>query len=363
MELTQENEERLWHVLHFIRKPGAPAPQKHIDDFNRDGARLELFAPLIRPAHMVNGRVVYRDRLLTYHYVFVKGSLAEVKALCASPVNGFSMLLDRGSERRYATLSDEAMESFRIIARVHTNTVPFYSIDDIDLEEGDTVEVVDGPYAGLRGTFMPRARSRKGNLVIAATADMGAVVWDIDARYVRILEFARDTRRQYDILDSFIPRLLPVLRRFHAGERLPEKDKSLLNVFNRRMGAVRLDNHKAEAKLLATLMCVQTVTGDSKGYETSSARFGKRRKDLTNPWTEALTELMLSVADGDMPRLSRAYDELKDREGIKDLPEAPTTTTTAGGLKTPTATTTSGGVKTPTATQKLLLDEFRHYLP
>ena len=333
MQETHVTEETPWYVLNFIRTPGVQSPAKAIDDFNRDGHSLELFAPVVRPAHLVNGRVVYRDRLLTYCYIFVRGTLGEVKELCSSPSNGLSMMLDRSSERRYGALTDTQMESFRIIARAYTNTVPFFNIADIDLEEGDVVEVVGGDYAGLRGVFMPRARSNRGNLVIAATADMGAVVWDIEARYIRILRFARDTRRQYDIIDSFIPRLLAVLRRFHAGGPLPDRDKSLLAVFNQRMGTVVPDNHKLEAKLLATLMCVRTVIGDTAGHDAAAARFARRRQAVTNPWTVALMELMLSVAHGDMTRL---------REAHSSLPPAPSSLT---------------------ATQSALLSEFRHYLP
>lgn len=332
MQEPQNAGERSWYVLNFIRRAGKPSPQKDIDDFNRDGQRLELFAPIVRPAHLVGGKVVYKDCLLTYFYVFVKGTRDDVKELCARPGNDLSLMIDRGSDKRYGMLSDREMESFKIIARAYTNSIPFFSIEDIDLEAGDKVEVVGGEFSGIRGTFIPKPRSSKGNLVIAATADMGTIVWDIDTKYVRILEFARDTRRQYDLLDSFIPKLYPALRRFRAQERLTDREKSQLAVFSQRMGAVALSNQKAEAKLLATLMCAQFILGDMEGYKLTEARYEKRKSAVTNPWTRALIELMASVALGDMPRLERAY------AAVKDL--APN----------------------PTKPQKGLLEEFRHYL-
>lgn len=325
-------DEKKWFVLNYIRKAGRPSPQKEIESFNKEGSHLELFAPIIRPAHMVNGKVVYKDRLLTYYYIFVKGTLDEVKKLCASPNNDLSLMLDRSSDHRYGILSDEEMHSFKIIARAYTNSIPFFNIENIDLEEGDIVEVVGGEFTGLKGTFMPKFRSNKGNLVIAATADMGAVVWDIDAKYIRILEFAPFTRRQYDLLDAFIPKLLPILRKFHAQEKLDDKEKSQLAVFNRRMGIVVPNNHKVEAKLMATLMAVQTIIGDSEGYNSSLRRFEKRKTTVTNPWTHALIELMLSVSQNDILRLQTAY----------------------AAVKALTAT--------PTGTQQHLLSEFRHYL-
>lgn len=327
-----DTDEKKWYVLHFINKSGKPSPQKHIDNFNREGHDLELFAPIIRPAHVVNGKVRYFERLLTFYYVFVKGSFDDVKELCSQRDNDLSFVLDRGSTKRYGIISDSDMNNFKIIARAYTNTIPFFNIEDIELNEGDLVEVVGGDYDGLKGRFMPKSRSNKGNLVIAVTAAMGAIVWDIDAKCVRILEFARDTRRQYDLVDSFIPKLLPILRKFHAGQSLTDKEKSLLNIFNQRMGIVSPANPKATAKLLATLMCVQLILGDMDGFRETQKRFEKRKSALTNIWTLALAELMISVAFNNMPRLKEAY------ESIKTLTDKLTNT------------------------QTLLLKEYRHYL-
>ncbi len=329
MEILNTNE-KMWYVLHFINKSGKP--QRYVDDFNREGHSLELFAPIIRLAHVVNGKVEYREKLLTYFYVFVKGAFDDVKEFCSRPDNNFSFVLDRGSAKRYGIISDSDMDNFKIIARAHTNSIPFFNIDDIELSEGDLVEVVDGQYAGLRGTFIPKSRSKNGNLVIAATTHLGSVVWNIDAKHVRILEFAHDSRRQYDLVDSFIPKLFPILRKFHAEESLSDKDISLLNVFTLRMGAVSPENHKAEAKLLATLMCVYLVLGDLTGYKQSKQRFDKRKSSLTNRWTLATIELMMSVVQNDIDRLKEAYRQIKD------------------------------STENLTKTQSQLLEEYRHYL-
>ncbi len=327
-----DTDEKMWYVLHFIHKSGKPSPQRYIDDFNREGHDLELFAPIIRPAHVINGKVRYFERLLTFYYVFVKGTFDEIKELCSRPDNDLSFLLDRGSTNRYGIISDSDMENFKIIARAHANTIPFFNIEDIELNEGDFVEVVGGDYDGLKGTFIPKSRSNKGNLVIAVTAAMGAIVWNIDVKCVRILKFARDTRRQYDLVDSFIPKLLPILRKFHAEERLTDKEKSQLNVFNQRMGIASPANPKAEAKLLATLMCVQIILGNMDGFRETQKRFEKRKSALTNIWTLALVELMISVVLNDMPRLKEAYKSVLN--------------------------TTDN----PTNTRAQLLEEFQHYI-
>lgn len=335
----QKDDERKWYVLHFINRAGKPSPQKYIDNFNKEGHNLKLFAPIIRPAVVSNGKVVYREKLLTFYYVFVNGTIDEVKELCSRRNNDLSILLDRGSERRYASISDPDMESFKIYARANANSLPFFNIEDIELSEGDLVEIVGGEYDGLKGTFMPKSRSNKGNLVIAVTSAIGAVVWNVDAKCVRILEFAQDTRRQYDIVDSFIPKLLPVIRKFHDKAELDNKDKSLLNIFNQRMGTVTLSNRKAEAKLSATLMCVQYMLGDSTALRHTQERYESHKGALTNVWTLALIELIIGAVHDDLPRLHRSYQTLLSSTG------------------------TNASESTLTATQRHLLAEYRSYLP
>lgn len=332
MAPTDKTEEKHWFILNFIHTVTVTKPQNYIDLFNKDGERVELFAPRIKSAHTINGKVVFIERPLTFHYVFVRGTLGDVKELCAAQGNGFSFMLDHSSTNRYGIISDSTMENFKMIARMYSNSIPFYNISDIELEAGDTVEVVDGEYAGLTGVFMPKSRSNNGNLVIAATSSLGAVVWNVNAKYIRILEFARNTRRQYDLLDSFIPKLFPILRKYHDGEKLTQKEISLLVVFNQRMGVVAPENQKLEAKLLATLICVQYILGDMTGYSRSLQRFQKREQALTNKWTRALAMLILSVSHNDLAKLPAAYDE------ISHMPEK------------------------PTVTQSQLLAEYRHYL-
>ena len=312
MTETINHDSKQWFVLNFIKSLGKTSPQKEIEDFNKNGQRLELFAPMICPAQIIDGEVKYKNRLLTYFYVFVKGTLDDVKELCANPNNNLSLMLDRSSNKRYGIISDDEMENFKIIARIHTNTIPFYNIEDVDLQEGDIVEIMNGDYAGLKGTFIPKARSNKGNLVISVTAALGTILWDVDAKYVRIIEFAKNTRRQYDILDAFIPKLFPILRKFHKQQMLTNKEKTLLSVFNSRMGIVAPQNPKVEAKLLATLMCVQTIIGDIDAYRSSARRFEKRKHAVTNQWTAALIHLMLAVAHNDIETLKNTYPTISE---------------------------------------------------
>ena len=134
-----------WYVLNHIDstlgKQEAVVRSK-IEKFNlSQSASLEVFAPTFVSVVNIGGKCVRTEHPLTFHYVFVKGTFDAVKKLCAM-AGGFSFVFNHGGAGRYAILADRQMEDFRTIARAYQNRLPFFYIDDVDLEAGDKVEVV-----------------------------------------------------------------------------------------------------------------------------------------------------------------------------------------------------------------------------
>lgn len=292
---TEEPTGKQWYVLNFVSRGGTARLHQVIDRFNQPQERVELFAPIMRRAVLAAGKVIFREKLLTYFYIFVRGTLGDVKELCAQPDNGLSLMLNRGSQSRYATISDSAMESFKVLTRAYTNTIPIFDIADVDLQAGDKVEIVAGQYAGLTGTYMPKPRSNRGNVVLAVTSAVGAVVWNVEAKYVRILEFAPASRRQYDLLDAYIPHLVAMVDKFKRGEELTDGERTRLTVFNSRMGLAHANNPKFEAKLLAALATTQFLLGDTKSLPATLDRYNRLSHHITNPNTLSLTTHLLSL--------------------------------------------------------------------
>lgn len=314
--MISEQDTTHWFVLNFIRhnRTKAATAQSVVDRFNATKDRLRLFAPKIIQPKMVNGVLVHHESPLTFHYVFVNGTLADIKELCRQD-NGFSFLLNLSSENRYGIVSDAAMHCFRVIARGYENSLPFYNIKDIDLEEGDLVEVIDGDFAGLKGVFMPRSKSKSGNIMIAANPEYGAMAWNISVNHIRVLEFSKDSKRPYDQIDAFVPKLFHALRKFNAGSRLSEKELAPLVMFCRRMEMVNLNNSKLEAKLSAILVCAQTIIGDMAGSRKSYAKFLRKQNALTNDWTMALVYLLQAIPSGDLQMLKRGWEIISNYEG------------------------------------------------
>lgn len=321
--------DRQWFILNYIKPLSSGrgnAAADTVSRFNSSfGCNLELFAPTIVKVVENNGRHIKKEVPLTYHYVFINGTLADVKKICGLS-NGFSFVLSRGDDSRYATLSDRKMEDFMRIARAYSNTLPFYDIADIDLELGDKVEVVEGSFPGLVGYYIPRAKSTTGDIVLSVTQQLGTIVYDVKAKYVRVLEFSKRSKRGYDQIDAFVPRLLRALRRYNARERLSDKELSDLTIFCRRMEVARIDNHKIDGKLAALLACASRILGDSEGLQRALARLEKRRRSISSPWTIALIHLLeavstnshasfaqgLAIIESETGNLSAAHRLIKD---------------------------------------------------
>lgn len=302
-----------WFVLNYIPVSSAPHLRSVcpvVEKFNvREKVSLEVFAPTVVSAGDLQSPKVLREKPLIFHYVFVRGSFEQVKRLCAE-VDGFSFLLDRGSEGRYAVVSDRRMAEFRIIARAYENMLPFYSLEDIDLEEGDKVEVIDGAFSGLTGYFMPKRKSSSGNILLAVTQNLATVAYSISARYVRVLEFSKKSRRGYDQIDAIVPKLFAAMRKFHSGEPMTEGDLSPLAVFSRRMSAARMDNNKIQCKLYAILYACCLILGDVSGAKEAEKGYFRLESCLTSGATQALVNLLRAVTTRDRAEYSAGTELL-----------------------------------------------------
>ena len=87
----------LWFVLNHIGIAFQDMARKAIDRFNAgQKCNLELFAPTYVVKEEKDGEIKMKTVNLTFHYVFVRGTLPEVKTLCGQN-NGFSFLIDHGN--------------------------------------------------------------------------------------------------------------------------------------------------------------------------------------------------------------------------------------------------------------------------
>lgn len=246
---------------------------------------------------------------LTFHYVFVRGAIEQIKQLCHMS-NGFSFLIDRCSKERYAIISDKDMASFKNIARAYKNSLPYFPLEDIDLEEGDLVEVISGDFPGLIGTYMPKAKSNVGNIVLNVYNKVGTIAFNVKASDVRVLEFSKKCTRANDQIDAIIPQIYIALQLYNEEKELPPKLAAKLSVFCSRMGEVKINNRKLDAKLQTLLFAGNYILGNIEDAEKAKAKFEKLKGSVTNKWTLAFISLVFSVINNDKARLESAKSNI-----------------------------------------------------
>lgn len=301
--------DKVWHVLNYIapsfsRRGGIEFLTEHYNRlYNLD---LEVFAPKFTEMVMVDGRWIRKERPLMFHYIFVRGRENDVKNFCSS-VNGMSFVINRAGEKRHLIIDDNSMKSFRNIARFYGNDLPCFVPSDIDLEDGDLVEVVNGDFAGVQGRFISRKGSRSGQVCIALNDSLCAMICDIKADYVKVLEYAKGSKRGYDQLDAHIPRLLKALEEYkQKGECADASLIAPMIVFCRRMSDVKSDSQKFNARLRMLLAASCKLIGDEASYALYRAQYAQLQTHITNPWTAAFGHYLFGILDEDAEEIEKA---------------------------------------------------------
>ena len=269
-----------------------------------------MFAPTYIVKDEKDGAVQFKTAKLTFHYVFVRGTLEEVKLLCGQN-NGFSLLIDRGSSERYAIIEDKAMDNFRNIANAYKNCLPYLPLQEIDLEAGDLVEVVKGDFPGLVGTYIPNAKSKTGNIILQVFNNVGTVAFNVKVSDVRVLEFSANSTRANDQIDAFLPTLFQALRYYNKKEYLPTSLAAKLTVFQGRMEIVRLNNRKLDARLQAMLYATNKILGHVDAARVAMEHYEKVKESVTNQWTEAANQLLLAVVANDIEALHKTFETIQ----------------------------------------------------
>lgn len=315
-----------WYLLNFI----APAIRRseildaRIRTYNTiHNTDLRVFAPQVveaQPAPDGGLRIIKRPIL--YHYIFVQGPLPHVKRFCsegeglsfvlrhpdalpsderisAANTPAGAKLVSAASSARYVSLSDAEIQAFRIIARAYSNRLPYYRPTDIDLIDGDEVEVVSGPFAGLKGTFIARRGTPHGNIIVNATGQIGSIAYNIKADTIRILRFAKDSRRAYDQIDAFLPKLRAALEVYRANQSLTPAQAAPLNIFTRRFAVTDIPGAKLDAKLQALLAVANEILGNREAAAQAMERYRKRLPHVTNPATIAILRELIPSPDDD----------------------------------------------------------------
>lgn len=160
-------------------------------------------------------------------------------------------------------------------------------------------------------------------MIVKVGDGIGVATYDIQAEYIKVLEFAKGSKRLYDILDSHTARLQRIIAGVYGGSPLVISDIATIDYFLRRYSSVVPDNDKLKSKFYALLAVDYQLTEQQGKAEESVIACLESLSSVTNRATLALVRQLLYVATGDRNHLSEAGSLLEsDKENSSSLSSA-----------------------------------------
>lgn len=254
------------------------------------------------------GKEVMATRKMLYTYIFVRDTEAGVREL-KHFIPQLHMLSHPGGDlqgrRRYMTVSDREMDMFRIIADAFSGQLPCYRFDEVDLEEGDLVQVVGGVFDGVEGRLRC-TRGREGGQVLLALGNLLLVsTGDIAPQFIRILEFGKGNRHPYRQFETHLPRAVAALAKRLTDGTLPVEDLPQQLVFTGRFALLKPRTLIVESSHAGLMLMSYTALND----RDEARRWLDTCRDilprLTAPLQIGLHLAMMYAATGDRQLAAR----------------------------------------------------------
>ncbi len=257
MENNKTNAAVKWYVTK-ARYSSLPYREK------LEKAGLEFFLPTRFVIQDIAGRRLRVERPVIFNFIFVKGTVFDVKDFCKRN-EGLSMVYRRryhdeamnNEEHLLMTVTDKEMSLFAKTIGQYTEEVPFVRPSEVDLHKGDLVRILEGPFAGVEGVLMSQQGKDGGRVLVSISNVIAVPTLEIRPEYLQILSFASKGKHLYKKFDSFMPRARKALYH-HLADKLDTKDIAALTTFEKRFAELQTHTVNSQVKLLVYLLICYT---------------------------------------------------------------------------------------------------------
>lgn len=238
-------------------------------------SNLESFLPSYTVVENRKKGVQIRvERALMYNMLFIRSSLHEcvdfvvnnpgvsfvVKPSEEHPSVSLNLLVSHEQKREFQydqatfryviTIPDREMDMFiKAVTNRNTRTVPFMKPTEIDLEKGDKVRIVGGPYNGIEGILESQKGKDGGTVYVHIQNFLATRTTEIRPEFIQIIEFAKSGKHMYKKFDSFMTRGHRCVISHIKGEKISARDHSYLSVFIHRFSDLQTPTVNMTAKL------------------------------------------------------------------------------------------------------------------
>ncbi len=261
-----------WYVMTgyaLDKMRGIPIAAK-VEKYNVEhGSALEVFAPTFVKVYNEAKEPRRRMLPLVCQYFFVRGRLSQVKDF-RSQNTGYNLVYDKADkqpETSYLRLSDEDMSAFRSMALAYKYNMPCFSPSEVDLVACDKVRIVGGEFSGVEGYLVSQQGREGGRVIIKIGEVMAVQTLDINPKYISVLSFAKGSRRMYDKIDSYVPKLRRAMDYYRRNGELDVMNAAAVSYFITRFGLAEIPTAKMRAKISLLLAASYYLMGDKERYE------------------------------------------------------------------------------------------------
>lgn len=171
-------------------------------------------------------------------------------------------------ERFYHRIPDEQMKFFKLAVELYKQDLLLADISEIDLEQDDHVEIIDGEFKGVHG-YLKTTQGKYGGMVIVPVSQDSEMSGDslcftieVPAEQIGIISFANGNRHASDNIRSAQRLVENYLKLYAGGEPVSEEMKKQLHRYLARFKDTRFRTDKLRASHLMLLYSIYTMLGN-----------------------------------------------------------------------------------------------------
>lgn len=237
-------------------------------------AGFQFFLPTYFVMQKVGERNVRIEKPTVMNYIFVYAEADELHAFTKFTAN-LSVVLKPASKheeeiREYddyiLSIPERQMQMFMKSIGQYDKAVPFIKPSEIDLEKGDYVKIIGGPFEGVEGVLLT-SQGKDGGRVLISVGNLAIVpTLEIEPRYIQVLKFAKKGKHLYKKFDSFIEKGRLALEHFHNPKDVKPsdiiKDNVAMQQFIQRFSELTTPTVNARLKLKVFLLICYTCLAE-----------------------------------------------------------------------------------------------------
>lgn len=236
-------------------------------------ACFKFFLPTYFEMKNIGGRKVRVEKPSVMNYIFVYADAEELYDFTKRTANLRAVLKPAPKHREdirsyndfILSIPDRQMEMFMKSIGQYDKAVPFFKPNEVELEKGDLVRIIGGPFEGVEGVLMT-SQGKDGGRVMMSVGNLAIMpTLEIEPKYIQVLEFAKKGKHLYKKFDSFIEKARVALDHFHNPKSVKPsdlvKDNVAMQQFVQRFGELYTPTVNARLKLKVFMLVCYTCLG------------------------------------------------------------------------------------------------------